>query len=73
MRHARFRQLDRLEKLAQPYLKERQKARVQIRREWQILGDLAVGHAAVVAFTSQHGKPQRGEVFVSRLSKMYRV
>ena len=61
MRHARVRQLDRLEKLAQPYLKERQKARVQIRREWQLLGDLAVAHAAVVAFTSRYGKPQRGE------------
>jgi hypothetical protein len=49
----RSRQLARLEKLAQPYIKGRQR----IEEEWQELRQGAAAHAAVLAFLIRYGEP----------------
>jgi hypothetical protein len=57
MSQVRFRQIARLEKLAQPYLKRRR----QIEKEWQWTIDRAADHAAILAFLIRYGDPKIGE------------
>jgi hypothetical protein len=57
MRDTRIRQIARLQKLAQPYLKRKQ----QDDREWRQTVDGAAAHAAVLAFLIRHGKPRIDE------------
>ena len=54
---ARFRQMARLEKLAELPLKIRQ----ETERDWQSTLHLAVGHAATLSFIIRYGNPQIGE------------
>ena len=53
MSQARFRQIARLEKLAQPYLKARRHAE----EEWKKTLDGAVENAAILAFLIRYGNP----------------
>jgi hypothetical protein len=57
MSRARFRQIARLEKLAQPYIRRNQ----QIEQEWQLIPLYAASHAAVLAFIIRYGDPEIGE------------
>ncbi len=57
MSQMRFRQVARLEELAQPYLKRKQ----QIEREWRHTVDGAADHAAILAFLVRYGDPQIDE------------
>jgi hypothetical protein len=53
MSQGRFRQVARLEKLLQPYIKRRQ----QIEQEWRALHSHAANHAAILAFLIRYGNP----------------
>jgi hypothetical protein len=53
----RFRQIARLEELAQPYLKRRR----HIEKEWQCTISGAANHAAILAFLIRYGEPEIGE------------
>jgi hypothetical protein len=53
MSQTRFRQVARLEKLAQPYIKRRQ----QTEKKWQQTRVGAAAHAAVLAFLIRYGNP----------------
>jgi hypothetical protein len=53
MSRIRFRQIVRLEKLAQPYIKRRQ----QTEEKWQQTRQGAAAHAAVLAFLIRYGNP----------------
>jgi hypothetical protein len=57
MSQVRFRQIARLEKLAEPYLKRRR----QNEEEWQRTIRGAVSNAAVLAFLIRYGDPKIGE------------
>src|ERR1700722_15167681 len=57
MNQTRFRQIARLEKLAQPYIQRKQ----QIEKEWQRTRQGAAANAAVLAFVIRYGDPQIGE------------
>lgn len=57
MRQARFRQLARLEKLAQPHIQRVRGAG----KEWLRILNGAVSHAAVLAFIIRYGRPTIGE------------
>ena len=57
MHQSRSRQLARLEKLAQPYLKQR----MGVAQRWLEIRHGAVAHAAVLAFVMRYGNPQMGE------------
>jgi hypothetical protein len=57
MSQVRFRQIARLEKLVQPYLKRTR----QIEEEWQRTIRGAVSNAAVLAFIIRYGDPKIGE------------
>src|ERR1700730_4029770 len=57
MNQTRFRQIARLEKLAQPYIQRKQ----QIEKEWQGTRQGAAANAAVLAFVIRYGDPQIGE------------
>ena len=57
MRHARFRQIARLQRLAQPYLKQKE----QDDREWEQTIRGAANHAAVLAFLIRYGNPRIDE------------
>jgi hypothetical protein len=57
MSQTRFRQIARLEKLAQPYFQRKR----QIEKEWQALPHRAAEHAAVLAFVIRYGDPKIGE------------
>jgi hypothetical protein len=57
MRQTRIRQVARLEKLAQPYLKQKR----QDDREWEHTIRGAVQHAAVLAFLIRYGDPRDDE------------
>jgi hypothetical protein len=57
MNQTRFRQIARLEKLAQPYIQRKQ----QIEKEWQRTRRGAAANAAVLAFVIRYGDPQIGE------------
>lgn len=57
MSQTRFRQIARLEELAQPYLKRRR----QIEKEWQRTIPGAANHAAILAFLIRYGDPKIGE------------
>jgi hypothetical protein len=57
MSQARFRQIARLEKLVQPYLKRTR----QIEEEWQRTIRGAVSNATVLAFLIRYGDPKIGE------------
>ena len=53
----RFRQIDRLEKLAQPYIRRKQ----QVEQKWRLIPQHAASHAAILAFVIRHGDPKIGE------------
>jgi hypothetical protein len=57
MNQTRFRQIARLEQLAQPYIQRKQ----QIEKEWQRTRRGAAANAAVLAFVIRYGDPQIGE------------
>jgi hypothetical protein len=57
MSQTRFRQIARLEKLAQPYFQRKQ----QIEKEWQAIPRGAARHAAILAFVIRYGDPKIGE------------
>ena len=57
MRQARIRQVARLQRLAQPYLKQKE----QDDQEWELTIRGAVQHAAVLAFLIRYGDPRDGE------------
>ena len=57
MSQTRFRQIARLEKLAQPYIRRKR----QIEKEWQAMPRHAAAHAAVLAFVIRYGDPEIGE------------
>ena len=57
MSQVRFRQIARLEELAQPYFKRRR----QIEKEWQGTIRGAADHAAILAFVIRYGDPKIGE------------
>jgi hypothetical protein len=57
MSQARFRQITRLQRLAQPYIKQRR----QIEGEWQKVREGAAAHAAILAFLIRYGSPKIGE------------
>jgi len=53
----RARQIARLERLAEPYIKQRR----QIERKWQEVREGAAAHAAILAFLIRYGSPKIGE------------
>ena len=57
MSQFRFRQIARVEELAQPYIKRRR----QIEKEWQGTIRVAADHAAILAFLIRYGDPKIGE------------
>jgi hypothetical protein len=57
MSQARFRQIARLERLARPYLNQRQ----HIEKEWQKILWAVAAHAAILAFLLRYGDPKMGE------------
>ncbi len=57
MRHTRRRQIVRLQRLVQPYLKQKE----EVDQNWKQTIRGAVNHAAVMAFLIRHGKPQIDE------------
>lgn len=57
MRQSRFRQVARLEELAQPYLERRRK----IEKDWRQTISGAAAHAAILAFVIRYGNPTIGE------------
>ncbi len=57
MSQARFRQIARLEKLAQPYFQRKQ----QIEQKWRLIPHHAASHAAILAFIIRDGDPKIGE------------
>lgn len=66
MSQVRFRQIARLEKLAQPYVKQRR----QIEREWQKVRWGAVAHAAALVFLIRYGHPQIDEPLSNAWQRM---
>jgi hypothetical protein len=62
----RMRQLRRLERLAQPYLKWQQRAEEQ----WQNTIDGAASHAAVLAFLFRYGDPKIGQPLSSACERI---
>jgi hypothetical protein len=57
MSRARYRQIARLEKLAQPYIQRQQ----QIEQERRLIPHDAASHAAILAFVIRYGDPEIGE------------
>ena len=66
MSQTRFRQIARLEKLAQPYFE----VALQNEREWQLTRHAAVGNAAILAFLIRYGKPKIGEPLSSAWERL---
>jgi hypothetical protein len=57
MSQARFRQIARLERLAQPYIQRKQ----QIEQKWRLIPQHAASHAVILAFIIRYGDPKVGE------------
>jgi len=57
MSQSRFRQIARLEKLAQPHIQRKR----QIEKEWEAMPHGAAAHAAVISFIIRFGDPKIGE------------
>src|SRR5262245_12227067 len=61
MRQTRIRQVARLQRLVQPYLKQKE----QDDQTWELTIRGAVQHAAVLAFLIRYGDPREGELLSS--------